>query len=260
MKQNLSETVHLERLPDHIAIVTINRPEARNAVNGDVAAGLEAAVDNTESDPDIWVVILTGTGDAAFCAGADLKELAAGKTVRTDRGGFAGFVFRDRTKPWIAAVNGKALAGGTELVLACDLVVAADHATFGLPEVKRGLVAAAGGLYRLPRAIPPNVAHELILTGGELDAIQAHRYGWVNRLAPAARLREVALALAAQITGNAPMAVRESLYICRKAGELGEDALRKLSLEASARVRQSEDFVEGARAFIEKRKPSWTAL
>lgn len=253
--------VRFERLPGHVALVTIDRPEARNAVNGDVAAGLEAAVDATEADDNVRVVVLTGAGADVFCAGADLKEVSAGRSsaLMTERGGFAGFVYRERSKPWIAAVNGKALAGGTELVLACDLVVAVEQAAFGLPEVLRGLIAAAGGLYRLPRAIPPNIALELILTAGQLDAKRAHQYGLVNRLVPADALRESALALAAEIARNGPLAVRESLRVAREANNgLDEAALRALTRAAMERVRASEDFKEGPRAFIEKRAPRWT--
>lgn len=254
--------VTVERLPGHVALVTIDRPEARNAVNGDVAAGLEAAVDATEADDDIRAVVLTGAGREAFCAGADLKEVSAGRgsALRTERGGFAGFVYRERSKPWIAAVNGKALAGGTELVLACDLVVAVRQAAFGLPEVLRGLIAAAGGLYRLPRAIPPNIALELILTAGQLDAERAHGFGLVNRLVDDVDgLREAALALAAEIARNAPVAVRQSLRVAREANSgLDEAALRALTRDAFERVAASEDFKEGPRAFIEKRAPLWS--
>lgn len=254
--------VTVERLPGHVALVTIDRPEARNAVNGDVASGLEAAVDATEADDDIRAVVLTGAGREAFCAGADLKEVSAGRgsALRTERGGFAGFVYRERSKPWIAAVNGKALAGGTELVLACDLVVAVRQAAFGLPEVLRGLIAAAGGLYRLPRAIPPNIALELILTAGQLDAERAHGFGLVNRLvADVEGLREAALALAAEIARNGPVAVRQSLRVAREANSgLDEAALRALTRDAFERVAASEDFKEGPRAFIEKRAPRWS--
>ncbi|MDP9880947.1 enoyl-CoA hydratase [Variovorax boronicumulans] len=254
--------VTVERLPGHVALVTIDRPEARNAVNGDVATGLEAAVDATEADDDIRAVVLTGAGREAFCAGADLKEVSAGRgsALRTERGGFAGFVYRERSKPWIAAVNGKALAGGTELVLACDLVVAVRQAAFGLPEVLRGLIAAAGGLYRLPRAIPPNIALELILTAGQLDAERAHGFGLVNRLVDDVEgLREAALALAAEIARNGPVAVRQSLRVAREANSgLDEAALRALTRDAFERVAASEDFKEGPRAFIEKRAPRWS--
>lgn len=251
--------VNLERLPGHIARVTLDRPAARNAVNGEVASQLEAIVDETEADPDIWLVVLTGAGSEAFCAGADLKEIAAGRgaTLRTERGGFAGFVYSQRRKPWIAAVNGAALAGGCEIVLACDLVVVAETAVFGVPEVQRGLVAGAGGLYRLPRALPRNIALELALTGGTLDASSAHRHGLVNRLVPAAQVMDAALELARSITRNAPLAVRESLHITRLAHELDEQALRTLSADALKRMGRSEDLQEGLRAFIEKRAPQW---
>lgn len=258
-RPNQEPTVLFERRPGHVALVTINRPEARNAINGAVTMALDAIVAETEADPDVWVIVLTGAGGKAFCAGADLKEVAQGRgaTLRTDRGGFAGFVFSERAKPWIAAVNGLALAGGAEIALACDLVVAAEHAAFGLPEVSRGLIAGAGGLFRLPRAIPPKIAIELIVTAGELDARRAHQYGWVNRLVPSDRLLDEALALAADIARNAPLAVRESLRIARSSHALSEAELRTLSQEAFTRVAASEDFREGPRAFIEKRAPRW---
>src|SRR5262245_12582636 len=166
-----------------VEVVRIDRPEAKNAVNDVVAIGLEAAFDEIEADADVRVAVVTGTGDV-FCAGADLKMLAAGRSddIHTARGGFAGFVERSFTKPVIAAVNGAALAGGFESVLACDLVVAADTAYFGLFEVKRGLVAAAGGLFRLPRRIPENIAMEITIAGTTIDATRAHELGLVNRV------------------------------------------------------------------------------
>lgn len=252
--------VTLQTRPGHVALVTLNRPQARNAVDAAVAAALEAIVDRTEADPEVWAVVLTGAGSGVFCAGADLKEVAAGRgeALFTARGGFAGFVDATRTKPWIAAVNGKALAGGCEIVLACDLVVAADDAAFGLPEVTRGLIAAAGGLYRLPRVLPRHLALELIMTADTIDAAAAHRHGWVNRLAPADRVVDEALALAARITRNAPVAVRESLAIARQAQALDDAQLRALSMQARKRVQATEDFREGPRAFIEKRPPRWS--
>src|SRR4030095_12030880 len=157
------------------AVVKINRPEARNAVNGAVAQGIEDAIDKIEADDSIWVGILTGE-PPVFCAGADLKEINAGNAgaLQTQRGGFGGITQRERTKPIIAAVDGPALAGGTEIVLSCDLVVASTTATFGIPEVKRSLVAGAGGLFRLGRKIPLNIAMELTLTGDPIDATRAH--------------------------------------------------------------------------------------
>jgi enoyl-CoA hydratase len=253
--------VLLERLEGHVARVTLNRPRARNAIDGDVTARLEAIVAETEADPDVWVAVLTGAGGEAFCAGADLKEIAAGRgaTLRTDRGGFAGFVFAQRDKPWIAAVNGVALGGGTELALACEAVVAAEQATFGLPEVTRGLVAGAGGLYRLPRAVPRNVALELVMTGEPLSARDAHRWGLVNRLVPAHDVQQAALELARRIAHNAPLAVRESLRIARQAHDLGESELQSCSTAALRRMAATDDLKEGLRAFVEKRAPRWTA-
>ncbi len=255
-----SAQVTVQRLPNHVALVTINRPEARNAISPEVAQGLEAAIDETDADADVWVVILTGTGPEAFCAGADLKAVSAGRgsELRTTRGGFAGFVHARRNKPWIAAVNGPALAGGCELVLACDLVVAVPAARFGLPEVKRGLIASAGGLYRLPRALPSAVAREMILTGEPISAERAHALGMVNVLVGSAEgLLEAAQALAARITVNAPIAVRESLGIARQTFDLSDTELARASDEGQARNMASEDFKEGPRAFIEKRAPRW---
>ena len=254
-------TVAWQRLPDHVALVTLNRPQARNAVNAALAAALQAIVDQTEADADVWAVVLTGAdAGGVFCAGADLKEVAAGgaDALFTERGDFAGFVDAPRSKPWIAAVNGKALAGGCEIVLACDMVIAADNAAFGLPEVTRGLIAAAGGLYRLPRVLPMPLALELILTADTLSAADALRLGWLNRVVPAAQVVDEALALARRITRNAPLAVRESLQIARRAADLDEAQLRALSLQARKRVQATEDYQEGPRAFIEKRPPRWS--
>lgn len=251
--------VLFEVVEPHIALVTINRPEARNAVNGAVAEGLEAAVERVERDPDLWAAVLTGAGQHAFCAGADLKEVAAGRSaaLSRERGGFAGFVRAERSKLWIAAAQGHALAGGLELLLACDLAVAAETATFGLPEVKRSLVAGAGGVFRLPRALPRAIALEMIATGEPIPAALALQHGLVNRVVPAGEVREAALALARRVCANAPLAVRESLAIARRALDLEEEALWELSRAASQRIRETEDFKEGPRAFVEKRAPRW---
>lgn len=255
----ISDAVLTKKVADHVMLVTINRPDARNAVNGDVAQGLERAVLESEKDPNIWVVILTGAGDKAFCAGADLKAVSAGTAggLSTPGGGFAGFVHQPRTKPWIAAVNGFALAGGTEIALSCDLIVAIEEAAFGLPEVKRGLVAAAGGLYRLPRALPKAIALELIMTGAHFDAKRAFHHGLINRLVPRDQLMPEALKLASEICENAPIAVRESLGIARQALDLDDAALREASGVAARRNAATEDYKEGPRAFIEKRAPRW---
>ena len=240
------------------AIVKINRPEARNAVNPAVAQGIEDAVDRIESDDSIWVGILTGE-PPVFCAGADLKEINAGNAagLATARGGFGGIVTRERTKPMIAAVDGPALAGGTEIVLSCDLVVASSTASFGIPEVKRSLVAAAGGLFRLGRKIPFNIAMELALTGDPISAEQAHHHGLVNRLCEPGDALDVATALAEQICANAPVAVRESRRVVLEATHAPDEVGWKLSAEGMAAAMRSDDFREGLTAFIEKRPPQW---
>lgn len=244
----------------HVAIITLNRPEARNAVNGALAAAMHAILQRFEQDPNAWVAILTGTGNRAFSAGADLKAMAAGegRLIETEAGGFAGFVRFPRTKPVIAAVNGAALAGGSELVLACDLVITVAEAEFGWPEVTRGIIAAGGGLFRLPLAIPRVRATELLLTGGRITAHEASQLGLVNAVVPANELLSAARQLAARICANAPLAVRESLALARRAYELSEAEAWAESAAAMRRVMQTEDAREGPRAFAEKREPEWT--
>jgi enoyl-CoA hydratase len=241
------------------ALVTINRPEARNAVDGSVASGLESAVDRIEADDDVWSAVLTGAG-SVFCAGADLKVIAAGKDreMFTERGNFGGFVRRERTKPFIAAVNGPALAGGCELALACDLIVADETARFGLPEVKRSLVAAAGGLVRLPRLLPPQVAMRMLLTGDPIDAETALRHGLVVEVVPAGQAVEAALALAARIDENAPLAVRATLRLARSSADTDPVDVWKASRRAMNELATTDDYREGPRAFIEKRSPRWS--
>ena len=242
----------------HSAVLTIHRPEARNAVNAEVAAGMEAALDRLEADPEAWVGVVTGEG-SVFSAGADLKAIAAGRgaELSTARGGFGGITRRERTKPVIAAVDGPALAGGCEIALACDLIVASSAAAFGLPEVKRSLVAAAGGLFRLPRALPPKVAMEVVLTGDPVPAERAHALGMVNQLVEPGQALAGALALAERITANAPLAVRESRKVVLAAATSDDEELWRMSRDGMAAVQQTEDFAEGPRAFIEKRAPVW---
>jgi enoyl-CoA hydratase len=251
--------VTLERVAAHVALVTIRRPGARNAVNGAVAQALDRIVKQTEADPDVWAVVLTGEGGVSFCAGADLKEVSAGRlpTLMTRDGGFAGFVHARRDKFWIAAVEGVAVAGGCEIALACDAIVAAEDGLFALPEVKRGLIASAGGLYRLPRLLPRNVAFELIVTGDTLQARRAYELGMVNRLAPKGGVIDAAVALAEAACRNAPIAVRESLKVARQAPDLDDRALRAASEAGQDAVMVTEDFREGPLAFIEKREPRW---
>ncbi len=244
----------------HIEILTINRPEARNAINGAVSRLLSAAFDELTEDDDVWVVILTGSGDKAFSAGMDLKAFAAGEAgdIIGATGGFAGIAQRDFPKPLIAAVNGSALAGGCEIMLSCDLVVAVESAKFGIPEVKRGLFAAGGGLIRLPKRLPQAVALELALTGDPIDAERALALGLVNRVVPAERLIDEAVALATTIADNAPLAVRVSKRIMKQAGELSEADAWALNNAEVATVFGSADAMEGPLAFAEKRKPNWT--
>jgi enoyl-CoA hydratase len=254
-------TVEYEK-QGNVAVITINRPDARNAVNSDVANGIESAIDQMEADPEVWVGVLTGARTEKgyiFCAGADLKQMATDPGgMSTAKGGFGGFVQRDRTKPVIAAVDGPALAGGTELALAADMVVASTTAVFGIPEVKRNLVAAAGGLFRLPRKLPRNVAMELALTGRlDFPAQRAYDLGWVNRLCDEGTALETALALAGEITENAPLAVAESRRIMLESTDQPDDVGWKMSGEGIMKMFGTEDFSEGLTAFAEKRKPQW---
>ncbi len=252
-------TVILEKPTKHIALVTINRPEAYNAINQDVTRELHDVVVKTEADEEVRVVILTGAGPKAFCAGADLKEISAGRgdQLFTPEHGFAGFVYAPKRKPWIAAVNGFALAGGFELCLACDMIVAADHAKFGLPEVKRGLVAGAGGMFRLPQMIPAKIANELIATGNHFDTARALQLGIVNRSATAEKLMDIAMALAGEIAVNAPLSVAESLEIARSVSSKTDAELWDDSTKLFEKILKTEDAMEGSLAFVEKREPVW---
>lgn len=249
-----------ERVDDHIAVVTLNRPEKRHAVNGAVARRLGAIVTETEADPSIWVVVLTSSGGPTFCAGADLSEVAAGRAAElsTPDGGFGGFVESRRDKPWIAAVRGSALGGGLEFSLACDLRVVGENTVLGLPEVRRGLIAGAGGIYRLPRQIPRAIALEMIAVGEPIDAARAYALGLVNAVVPDDQVLKSALDFARKIAANAPLSVRESLKIARAAHETPEaDSITAMNATME-RLVQSEDFKEGPRAFVEKRAPQWT--
>lgn len=247
------------RTEGHVAILTINRPEARNAVNGDVARGIEEGIDRLEDDTDLWLGVITGV-PPVFCAGADLKEINAGNgaSLSTKKGGFGGITKRERTKPIIAAVDGPALAGGTEVVLSCDLVVASTTAAFGIPEVKRSLVAGAGGLFRLGRKIPFNVAMECALTGDPITAERAYGFGLVNELVEPGTALEAALKLAGRIEANAPVAVRASRKVVLEATHAADEVGWSLSDAGMAQAVASEDFKEGLTAFIEKRPPNWT--
>ena len=248
---------------DQVAVITLNRPDARNAVNGEVAEAMEAAIDRMEADDGVWVGVVQANTEGqerpVFCAGADLKAINSGQggSLMTERGGFAGFAYRERKKPVIVAVDGLAPAGGCEIVLAADLVVASTRSAFGLAEVKRNLVAGAGGLFRLPRAIGRNAAMELILTGEPLTAERAHQLGLVNRLVEPGEATTEALRLAGQITAAAPLAVWESRKVVLAAATEDDDTHKRMTDEAMGVVMRSEDIGEGLTAFIEKRPPQW---
>ena len=240
----------------HVEVLTINRPEARNAINLATAVALSEALDECESDADVWVVVLTAAGDKAFSAGMDLKAFAAGEVPITEKG-FGGITRREFSKPLIAAANGSALAGGFEIMISCDLVVAADHAKFGIPEASRGLVAGAGGLVRLPKRVPLAVAYEMALTAEPIDAERAYELGLVNRVVPGDEVLGAAMALAERIAKNAPLAVRTSKDVMRRSRELTEDEAWRVSDDAFAMIGRSADAMEGAVAFAEKREPNW---
>jgi enoyl-CoA hydratase len=243
----------------NVEILTINRPEARNAINGGVSRAMSSIMDELAEDDDCWVVIITGSGDIAFSAGMDLKAFARGEgaEITAASGGFAGLTARDFPKPIIAAVNGSALAGGFEIMLSCDLVVAVEHAKFGIPEAKRGLIAGAGGLIRMPKRLPMAIALELAMTGDPIDADRALALGLINRVVPAGALLDEALALAGTIAANAPLAVRYSKSVMKQAAEVSESEGWKINAAAAGVVFSSADAMEGPVAFAEKRAPNW---
>ena len=242
---------------DRIAVITVNRPQARNAVNHAVSVLMAAAIEELDARDDLTVGIITGAG-GTFSAGMDLKAFLAGENVRIEGKGFAGLTQAPPRKPLIAAVEGWALAGGCEVALACDLIVAADDAKFGLPEVKRGLVAAAGGLFRLPRRIPAGIAMELALTGDPLLAVDAHRLGLVNVLTAPGEALDGARALAARIAANGPLAVAATKQIIARQHDWDLADAWAQQDPVVAPVMQSADAREGARAFAQKRAPVWT--
>jgi enoyl-CoA hydratase len=253
--------VHAE-VDGHVALITLDRPEARNAINGDVARDFESVLDRLEADGSVRVAILSantaGQERPVFCAGADLKAVSTGDSgLSTRKGGFAGFVYRERRFPVIAAVDGLATAGGCEIVLACDMVVASERSSFGLAEVRRNLIAAAGGLFRLPRAVGRAVAMEAILTGEPLPATRAHQLGLVNRLVTAEQVTSAARSLADLVAAAAPLAVAASRRVVLASAYEDDDTLRRMSDTEIAAIMRSEDTREGLAAFIEKRPPRW---
>ena len=247
-------SVETERF-GRVLVITITREHKRNAIDASVTAGLDAALNSLEDDPELWCGVLTG-GPRFFSAGADL---AAGTGDPTPRGGMAGIIGRHRAKPLIAAVEGYAIGGGMEMVLCCDLVVAASTATFGLPEVKRGLMPDFGGAFRIARMLPANVAREMLLTGDSLPAERAERLGFVNMVTGPGAALAGAVELANRVTGNAPLAVREALAIVNAEISGDEGPSWRRSDAAHARLVASEDVREGIDAFFARRAPHWRA-
>jgi enoyl-CoA hydratase/carnithine racemase len=241
---------------DGIMTVTLNRPEAKNAANRAVAVGVAAAMDELDSNDSIHVAILTGAG-GTFCAGMDLKAFVSGEMPMVEGRGFAGLTEATPRKPLIAAVEGYALAGGLELAISCDLIVTADNAKFGIPEVKRGLAAAAGGLIKLPRQIPSRLAMEMAITGDFITAQRAYEMGLVNQIVPAGTALEAAKAMAARIVANGPLAVAISKQVVQESADWSAEDMWKKQQDLVMPVFGSEDAMEGSIAFAEKRAPNW---
>jgi enoyl-CoA hydratase/carnithine racemase len=256
-----SEALVLVERRGRVAVLTLNRPQASNAMSAELAEGIADALDELEADDEVWVIVITGSGERAFCAGADLKDVAGrapGVRPKPVRGGWGGIAHRQLVKPLIAAVNGAARGGGMEICLAADLVIADAHATFGLPEVRRGLIAGAGGVERLPRRIPPVIAMELILTGRIIDAPTALEIGMINRVVESGTSVNAAVELANEICLAAPLAVRLSKAIMRSTISQGEREAVESAAELRNAWNHSADRQEGPRAFVEKRAPVWT--
>jgi enoyl-CoA hydratase len=246
----------LTEASDGILLITLNRPEAKNAANRALAEGVAAAIDQLESDDSLRVAILTGAG-GSFCSGMDLKAFVTGEMPQIEGRGFAGLTEYRASKPIIAAVEGYALAGGFELAISCDLIVAAQNSKFGIPEVKRGLAAAAGGLVKLPKQIPSRIAMELALTGEFISADRAYDLGLINRVCEAGQAVATARELAQTIAANGPLAVAASLRTVAGAQDWNSDEMFARQQEIVMPVFRSEDAIEGAKAFAEKRAPNW---
>src|SRR5271169_1616684 len=255
MIQGMSEPV-LTEVSDGIAVITINRPQARNAINGAVARGMAAAIDDLDARDDVRVLILTGAG-GYFSAGMDLKGFLSGDSPTVPGRGFGGIVEQPPRKPVIAAVEGYALAGGFELALSCDLIVASDQAKFGLPEVKRGLVAGAGGLLRLPRRVPYHLAMEIALTGEHYTAARLHQAGLVNEIVPAGQALAAARNLAGRIALGGPLAVQATKRVITESADWSSAEAFDRQAVIISPVFTSADAREGATAFAEKRSPNW---
>ncbi len=244
---------------DRVLILTLDRPEARNAIDPATTAAMVDALDQFEADPALWVAIITHRGPV-FCAGADLKAVASGggRGIESKEHGFAGICARVRTKPVIAAIDGAALAGGFEIALACDCIVASTESRFGLPEVKRALVATGGGPFRMMRQLGPKVALELAMTGDPISAQRGYELGLVNRVVEPGAVLAAALELAAAINVNAPIAVRETRAVAMASLDHSDTEMWQIARDAMARNMNTADFHEGPRAFVEKRAPNWS--
>jgi enoyl-CoA hydratase len=246
----------LVSIDDGVMVITINRPHARNAVNKTISENIASSLDRLDGDSEIKVAIITGAG-GVFSSGMDLKAFVAGEIPVVEGRGFGGFCEKLPRKPLIAAVEGYAVGGGCEMAMCCDLIVAADDAHFGIPEVKRGLVAGAGGLLRLPRQIPFRVAMEFALTGEFFSARRAYELGFVNRLAEHGSALEVAKQLAAAIASNGPLAVAISKQILQASRNWSTDEMFARQHSYIRQIIDSEDAIEGPKAFSEKRAPAW---
>ena len=252
----MTELVKVE-IQDQVLIITLNRPEARNAINYDAAVQLAAALDELDNNPDVVVGVLTGANNT-FCSGMDLKAFAKdGQRPYVGDRGFAGICERPPRKPLIAAIEGYALAGGLEIAMSCDMMIAAETAKFGVPETKRGIVPGSGGLLRLPDRVPYVVAMELVLTGDMFSAEQAANWGLINRVVPEGQALQGALELAARIKENGPLAVQTAKQVIAESRDWPQQYMFDLQRPRIAHVFVSADAKEGATAFAEKRKPVW---
>lgn len=252
----MSEEVVLIETADSVMTITLNRPRARNAVNKAVAVAVAAAIDELESNDELRVAVITGA-DGTFCSGMDLKAFVTGEMPVVEGRGFAGMCEYTASKPLIAAVEGYALAGGFEVAISCDLIIAADDSKFGIPEVKRGLAAAAGGLGKLPKQIPSRIAKELALTGDFISAQRAYDLGLVNQVVASGGALAAAKAMAAKIAANGPLAVAASKAVVDQAQDWTSDVMYAKQEKIILPVLTSEDAIEGATAFAEKRAPNW---
>ena len=251
-----NSTVHWQRM-ESVLVITIHRPEVKNAIDRATSEALAQAMDTLDADPELVLGILTGAG-GHFCTGMDLKAFLRGERVELPGRGLAGMVQTPPRKPLIAAIEGYALAGGFEMALACDLIVASETAQMGIPEVKRGLIAGSGGLLRLPRRIPPQIAMELALTGDLIHATQAHQWGLVNRLVAPGQALQAALELAKRIAANGPLAVRITKQLISEAPSWPADEVWTRQNALLEQVIASDDAREGATAFAQKRPPQWS--